>query len=89
MSKKIKKRLILNSPYLMLGLLFTKLPEAWRHTSGADFGEKILGLADGFSIAFAVPFPSFYPTDLLIGLAILRFISSCTCKYSSLGMIAS
>ncbi len=70
MRKKMKKRLIFNSPYLMLGLLFTKLPEAWRHTSGADFGEKILGLTDGFSIAFAVPFPSFYPTDLLIGLAI-------------------
>lgn len=70
MSKKMKKLLILNIPYLVLGLLFTKLPEAWRYTSGADFGEKILGLGNGFSIAFAVPLPSFYPTDLLIGLAI-------------------
>src|SRR5574344_1521547 len=70
MSKKMKKLLILNLPYLMLGLLFTKLPEAWRYTSGADFGEKILSLGNGFSKAFAVPLPSFYPTDLLIGLAI-------------------
>lgn len=70
MSKKMKKLLILNLPYLVLGLLFTKLPEAWRYTSGADFGEKILGLGNGFSKAFAVPLPSFYPTDLLIGLAI-------------------
>lgn len=70
MSKKMKKLLILNIPYLVLGLLFTKLPEAWRYTSGADFGEKILGLGNGFSQAFAVPLPSFYPTDLLIGLAI-------------------
>jgi type IV secretion system protein VirD4 len=70
MSKKVKKLLILNIPYLVLGLLFTKLPEAWRYTSGIDVGEKILRLGEGFSQAFAVPFPSFYPTDLLIGLAI-------------------
>lgn len=70
MSKKMKKLLILNIPYLVLGLLFTKLPEAWRYTSGADFGEKILSLGKGFSQAFAVPLPSFYPTDFLIGLAI-------------------
>lgn len=70
MSKKVKKLLILNIPYLVLGLLFTKLPEAWRYTSGIDVGEKILRLGDGFSQAFAIPFPSFYLTDLLIGLAI-------------------
>lgn len=70
MSKKMKKLLILNIPYLVLGLLFTKLPEAWRYASGVDFGEKILGLGDGFTKALAVPLPSFYPTDLLIGLAI-------------------
>src|SRR5574344_885972 len=70
MSKKMKKLLILNIPYLVLGLLFTKLLEAWRHTNGADLGQKILNLGEGLSRAFAVPFPSFYPTDLLIGLAI-------------------
>ena len=70
MSKNIKKLLILNIPYLVLGLLYTKLPEAWRYTNGADLGEKILHLGEGVSKAFAVPFPSFYPADLLIGLAI-------------------
>lgn len=70
MSKNIKKLLILNIPYLVLGLLFTKLPEAWRYTNGVDLGQKILNLGGGFSKAFTVPFPSFYPTDLLIGLAI-------------------
>lgn len=70
MSKNIKKLLILNIPYLVLGLLFTKLPEAWRYTNGADLGQKILNLGSGFSKAFAVPFPSFYPTDLAVGLAI-------------------
>lgn len=70
MSKKMKKLLILNIPYFVLGLLFTKLPEAWRYTSGVDLGQKILNLGEGLSRAFAVPFPSFYPADLLIGLAI-------------------
>ena len=70
MSKKMKKLLILNIPYLVLGLLFTKLPEAWRHTNGVDLGQKILNLGEGLSRAFTVPFPSFYPADLLIGLAI-------------------
>ncbi len=70
MSKNLKKLLILNVPYLVLGLLFTKLPEALRYASGADLGQSILDLGNGFSKAFAVPLPSFYPTDLLIGLAI-------------------
>lgn len=70
MSKKMKKLLVLNIPYLVLGLLFTKLPEAWRYTSGVDLGQKILNLGEGLSRAFAVPFPSFYPADLPIGLAI-------------------
>lgn len=70
MSKNMKKLLLLNIPYLVLGLLFTKLPEAWRYTGGSDLGARILNLGDGFSKALAVPFPSFYPSDLLIGLAI-------------------
>lgn len=70
MSENIKKLLILNIPYLVLGLLFTKLPEAWRYTNGADLGEKILHFGEGLSKAFIVPLPSFYPADLLIGLAI-------------------
>lgn len=77
MSKKMKKLLILNIPYLVLGLLFTKLPEAWRYTSGADLGQKILNLGEDFSKALAIPLPSFYPIDLLIGLgigALLRLI---------------
>ena len=58
MSKKLKKLLIINIPYLLLGLMFTKLPEAWRYTSGADMGQKILNLGEGFSKALAVPLPS-------------------------------
>ena len=74
MTKNVKKLLILNIPYLVLGLLFTKLPEAWRYTSGADLGDKILHFGEGLSKAFAIPLPSFHPADLLIGLAIGGFL---------------
>ena len=79
MSKKVKKLLVFNIPYLVLGLLFTKLLEAWRHTNGVDLGQKILNLGEGLSRAFAVPFPSFYPTDLLIGLAIGALLKLIIC----------
>ena len=74
MSKNLKKLLILNIPYLVFGLLFTKLHEAWRYASGADLGQRILDLGNGVSQAFAVPLPSFYPTDLAVGLAIGGFL---------------
>ena len=70
MKINIKKLLILNIPYLILGLAFTKVPEAWRYTTGADLGDKILNLGTGFSKAFESYLPSFHPTDLLIGLMI-------------------
>ncbi len=43
--------------------------------SGVDFSEKLLNIGNGFAQAFAVPLPSFHPTDLCIGLmlgAVLR-----------------
>jgi len=74
MSINIKKLLILNIPYLVLGLAFTKVSEAWRYANGADLGAKILNLDVAFSKAFEIPLPSFHPTDLVIGLAIGVFI---------------
>lgn len=39
MSKKeIKRLVILNIPYLILGLLATNLGEAWRLAEGTDYG---------------------------------------------------
>ena len=71
----LKKLLILNLPYAVIGLYATKLSEAWRLTPGVDFSEKLLNIGNGFAQAFAVPLPSFHPTDLCIGLmlgAVLR-----------------
>jgi type IV secretion system protein VirD4 len=43
--------------------------QAYRLAAGADLSGKLLHLVDGFLSAFQSPFPSFYSTDLLIGLA--------------------
>ena len=65
----LKKLLLLNFPYLLLGLYATKLGQAYRLAAGADLSGKLLNIAGGFGAAFQSPLPSFYPTDLLIGLA--------------------
>ena len=65
---KLKKQLILNLPYILIGLYATKLGEAWRLAEGADASQKFLHLMDGFTAAFQSVLPSFHPLDLLIGL---------------------
>ena len=74
MNGKIKKLLILNIPYFLLALFFTKVSQAWRYSAGFDLGQKILNLREGFSIAFNSPLPSFYPQDLLFGILIAAVI---------------
>ena len=64
----LKKLLIPNLPYLLIGLYATKLGEAWRLAPGADASAKLLGLMDGFAAAFQSALPSFHPVDLLVGL---------------------
>lgn len=77
MTAKTKKLLILNVPYLVLALLFTKASQAWRLSAGYDFAGKLLNLTSGFALAFENPLPSLHAQDLLIGFlfgAILRLI---------------
>ena len=80
MSDKLKKQLILNLPYVLIGLCATKLGEAWRLAEGADVSQKFLHLMDGFTAAFQSPLPSFYPSDLLIGLAENGICSAPLCE---------
>ena len=68
MSDKIKKQVILNLLYVILGLIATNLGEAWRLAEGADISEKLLALFGILPAAFQNPLPSFHPLDLLIGL---------------------
>lgn len=77
MKEKTKKLLILNIPYLVLALLFTKASQAWRLSAGYDFAGKLLNLTSGFALAFENPLPSLHAQDLLIGFlfgAILRLV---------------
>ncbi len=68
MNAKYKRLLILNLPYILIGLLATNAFEAWRIAEGADLSEKLLGFMSALGIAFRNPLPSIYPTDLLLGL---------------------
>ena len=67
-STKLKKAVIKSLPYIILGLLFTNLGEAWRISTGADIGERLLSFFSAVGIAFSNPAPSFHPVDLAIGI---------------------
>ncbi len=70
--KNLKKLIILNIPYVIVGLFATNIGEAFRIASGTNASEKVQSLVlDGcFGAAFSNPMPSFHPVDLLVGLAI-------------------
>ena len=70
MNQKTKKLLILNIPYVVIGLICTNVGEAWRIADGAEIGEKILGFLSALGTAFSNPAPSLHPFDLCIGLAV-------------------
>lgn len=69
-TKQLKKQLILNIPYIILGLIATNLGEAWRIAAGINISEKVQSLVlDGvFAEAFSNPLPCIYPTDILVGI---------------------
>lgn len=70
MKKVNYKKLILpNIPYVFIALIATKLGQAFRLAPGMDFSSKLLGIMDGFSMAFQNIMPSFHPFDLLVGVA--------------------
>ena len=64
----IKKLLILNLPYLLMGLFATNFGEAWRMAQGADASAKILSFFSTLPVALASWWPSLHPLDLLVGL---------------------
>ena len=70
MNQKTKKLLILNIPYMVIGLICTNVGEAWRIADGAEIGEKILGFLSALGMAFSNPVPSLHPFDLCIGIAV-------------------
>ena len=67
-TREVKRLLILNIPYFVLGLLATNFGEAWRIAEGADTSAKTLSFLSTIPVAFGNPMPSFHPLDLLIGI---------------------
>ena len=63
----LKKQVILHLPYLLFLLVFAKLGEAVRLAPGADASQKLLGIADGFTLAFQSMWPG-AALDWLVGL---------------------
>ena len=63
----LKKQVILHLPYLLFLLVFAKLGEAVRLAPGADASQKLLGLSEGFSVAFQSMWPG-AAMDWLVGL---------------------
>ena len=68
----MKRLLILNVPYFVIGAVATNFGEAWRLAVGSNLSEKLQGLVIGgtFGMAFSNPLPSFYLVDLLVGVAV-------------------
>lgn len=67
---KLKKQLLLNIPYFVIGLMCTNVGEAWRIATGGTIGDKILGFLSALGTAFSTPAPSLHPFDLCVGILV-------------------
>ena len=56
-------------PYILVGLMATKLGQAYRMASGGDVLDRIFGAFLKIGEAFTNPLPSLHPFDLLVGAA--------------------
>ena len=63
----LKKQVILHLPYLLFLLVFAKLGQTVRLVPGADASQKLLGLSEGFTLAFQSMWPG-AALDWLVGL---------------------
>ena len=68
MNQNTKRLVILNLPYILMGLYATNLGRAWRMAAGADMTEKMQSLMTVLPDALSRIIPSFHPLDLLVGL---------------------
>ena len=64
----LKKLVLLNLPYFLLGLFATNLGEAWRLAVGADASAKLLSFFSTLPVALGSWWPSLHPLDLAVGL---------------------
>ena len=68
MNQNTKRLVLLNLPYVLMGLYATNFGRAWRMTAGADMTEKMQSLMIVLPDALGSIIPSIHPLDLLVGL---------------------
>ena len=68
MNQNTKRLVILNLPYILMGLYATNLGWAWRMAAGANISEKMQSLLNVLPDALGRIIPSVHPLDLLVGL---------------------
>lgn len=69
-SKKVKRLILTNLPYVIFGYAGDMIAYAYRISEGNGFQEKMLPFLNNMGVVFAKMLPSFYPTDLLFGVAV-------------------
>ena len=68
MNRNTKRLVLLNLPYVLMGLYATNLGYAWRLAIGTDFSEKMMSLMSVLPDALSRIVPSFHQLDLAVGL---------------------
>lgn len=77
MTKKQKRFILLNIPYVLVGVFATNLGEAWRLAKTVDAVNEVSALAKTIPIAFKNPLPSLVLFDLMVGFicgAVLKIV---------------
>ena len=69
-SRKIKKLVLNNLAYVILGYAGNIISFSFRMAEGKDVSEKLLPALNNLGMAFAHIIPSFHPIDLLVGIAV-------------------
>ena len=64
-----KKLILMNLPYILAGYFCDKIAWLWRVSPGSNASDKMMAAMNGLNDLFSNPLPSFFPKDLLIGIA--------------------
>ena len=64
-----KKLILINLPYILAGYFCDKIAWLWRVSPGSNASDKMMAAMNGLNDLFSNPLPSFFPKDLLIGIA--------------------
>ena len=66
----LKKIIVPNIPYVVIGIMATKIGQAVRLAPGTDFQGKALHIMEGLTYAFEDIIPSFHIFDIIVGATI-------------------